>query len=114
MLSTARSASLKLSQIVVGDVHHQRARPDAAEIGIDVVRLADAIAPDQIDRVIELGAVGDAAAGLLVRRIPVEDLGLHRRKALRGAVAEIIAGQAEHRPAERDARTPDAFPSGSL
>ena len=48
---------LEVQPEVVGDVHHQRARLDAAEIRVDVVGLADAVAPDEIDGVIELGAV---------------------------------------------------------
>ena len=72
---------LEVQPQVVGDVHHQRAGPDAAEIGIDVVGLADAVAPDEVDRVVELGAVDHVHAGLLVRRIPVEDFRLHRRES---------------------------------
>jgi hypothetical protein len=41
-------------------MHHQRPRPDTAEIRVQVVDFADPVAPDQIDRVIELGAIDDA------------------------------------------------------
>ena len=44
---------LEVEPEIVGDVRYKGAGLDAAEIGIDVVDLADAIAPDQIDRIIQ-------------------------------------------------------------
>ena len=43
---------LEVQPLVVGDVHHQRAGLDPAEIGIDVVRLADPVAPDEVDGIV--------------------------------------------------------------
>ena len=105
---------LEIEPVVVGDMHHQRAGTDAPQIVIDVVGFADAVAPDEVDRVIKLGAIGDAASGLLVRRVPIKHFGLHRREILRGTDSRNHSRSGQHRPAERNARAADAFPSGSL
>ena len=76
------SREIDIEPKVVGDVHHQGSGPDPAQIVIDVVGFADPVAPDQIDGVIELGPVDHVQGGLLVRRVPVEDLRLNGRKSL--------------------------------
>ena len=51
---------LEVEPQIVGDVHHQRPRLDAAEVRVDVVGFADPIAPDEVDGVIYRGALVDA------------------------------------------------------
>ena len=74
---------LEIEPVVVGDMHHQRAGLDAPEGRIDVVYFADPVAPYEIDGIVQLGAVGYAGAGLLIRGLSIEDLRLHRGKTLR-------------------------------
>ena len=95
---------LEVQPLVIGDMHHHRAGSNAPEVCIDVVCFADTITHDEVDRVVQLGALGHAAAGLLIRRVPVEHFRLYGIEALRGAEGEVITGKPQHRPAERDAR----------